>query len=150
MRRQKCAPEAILDTVVKGIQARALEIRIDSIKSTSQAKSGHPTSCLSAADIASVLFFSEFVGDFSTPEELNCDRFVLSKGHAAPLLHSVLRQFGIISEEELLTLRLFSSKLEGHPTPRLAPGIVSTGSLGQGLSIGVGMALGLHRAKVCL
>lgn len=110
----------------------AYEIRRLSILSTTQAGSGHPTSCLSAADIMSVLFF-----DIMQPQ----DHFILSKGHAAPALYAVYHLLGCISEKELMTLRQFGSPLEGHPTPHFPYVQAATGSLGQGLSIGVGQLL---------
>lgn len=119
----------------------AYQLRVDCLKATTQAGSGHVTSCLSAADIVAALFFycMQFdPDDFKNPCN---DRFILSKGHAAPLLYAVWKELGKISEEELLTLRQFDSPLEGHPTPRFAYNEVATGSLGQGLSMGCGMAL---------
>ncbi|OQA35938.1 MAG: Transketolase 2 [Candidatus Dependentiae bacterium ADurb.Bin331] len=122
----------------------AYRLRVDSLESTTAAGSGHPTSCLSAADIVAVLFFFAMHFDPNNPDNPNNDRFILSKGHAAPLLYSVWKELGIVSEKELLTLRQFDSELEGHPTPRFSRAEAATGSLGQGLSIGAGMAL---RAK---
>lgn len=114
------------------LEYRAYEIRRLSIISTTKAGSGHPTSCLSAADILSVLFF-----EILRPE----DHFILSKGHAAPALYATYCLLGCITEQELLTLRQFGSHLEGHPTPRFPYTPMATGSLGQGLSVGVGMLL---------
>jgi transketolase len=122
----------------------AYRLRIDSLESTTAAGSGHPTSCLSAADIVAVLFFHVMRFDPHNPDNPNNDRFILSKGHAAPLLYSVWKELGVVSEKELLTLRQFDSVLEGHPTSRFSRSEAATGSLGQGLSIGAGMAL---RAK---
>ena len=119
----------------------AYNLRVDCLRSTTQAGSGHVTSCFSAADIAAALFFDAMQFD---PDNFNnpCnDRFILSKGHAAPLLYAVWHQLGKVSDEELLTLRQFDATLEGHPTPRFAYNEAATGSLGQGLSIGLGMAL---------
>lgn len=119
----------------KKLEKLCLIIRHDILTSTSVAGSGHPTSSLSAVELATTLFFGGFF-------QKN-DRFILSKGHAAPLLYSLYHANGSISENELLTLRKFGSRLEGHPTPRF-PGVdVATGSLGQGLSVGIGMALGI-------
>lgn len=112
-----------------------------SLRATAEAGSGHPTSCLSAADLAAVLFFHVMRVDFENPLSLDSDRFVLSKGHAAPLLYSAWVEAGLIDASRLLTLRRFGSDLEGHPTPRSKWVDVATGSLGQGLSVGVGMAL---------
>jgi len=119
----------------------ANQLRIHSITATTAAGSGHPTSCLSAAEIAAVLFFGHMRYDPQQPRHPNNDRFILSKGHAAPLLYAAWAEAGLIPVEELVTLRLLSSDLEGHPTPRLPFVDVATGSLGQGLSVGVGMAL---------
>lgn len=119
----------------------ANQLRIHSITSTTAAGSGHPTTCLSAADIVAVLFFSVMRYFPKDPKNPYNDRFVLSKGHAAPLLYAAWAQAGLFSPEELLRLRKIDSDLEGHPTPRLSFVDVATGSLGQGLSVGVGMAL---------
>ncbi len=113
-------------------------VRYNIITSTTAAGSGHPSSSLSAVELTSVLFFGGFF-------DQNKDKFILSKGHAAPLLYSLYEVAGIITREELMTLRRFSSRLQGHPTPLVPCVDVATGSLGQGLSIGVGMALGLRK-----
>ncbi|HEX2978347.1 MAG TPA: transketolase [Candidatus Babeliales bacterium] len=122
----------------------AYQLRVDSLQATTQAGSGHPTSCLSAADIVAVLFFYAMHFDPKNHANPNNDRFILSKGHAAPLLYSVWKELGVLSEKELLMMRSFGSKLEGHPVPRFEWVDAPTGSLGQGLSIGLGMGL---RAK---
>jgi transketolase len=128
-----------IDTeLLKGI---ANQLRIHSITATTAAGSGHPTSCCSAADVAAALFFGHMKYDPKNPRYYNNDRFILSKGHAAPLLYAVWAENGFIPVSELNTLRQFTSELEGHPTPRLAFADVATGSLGQGLGVGVGMAL---------
>src|SRR6186997_2998058 len=119
----------------------ATHLRIESVLSTSAAGSGHPSSCCSAADIVAALFFSVMRYDPKNPKAPNSDRFVLSKGHAAPLLYAAWAEAGLFPTEDLLKLRHLDSDLEGHPTPRLAFADVATGSLGQGLSVGVGMAL---------
>lgn len=119
----------------------ATRLRIHSLRATAEAGSGHPTSCLSAADLAAVLFFHVMRIDFEDPLSLDSDRFILSKGHAAPLLYAAWAESGLIEVERMLTLRRFGSDLEGHPTPRSKWVDVATGSLGQGLSAGVGMAL---------
>lgn len=122
------------------LQARACLLRRDIIRATTAAGSGHPTSCLSSLEIATTLFFETM--HFDPADHVNpCnDRFILSKGHAAPLLYAVWKQLGAISDDELMTLRQFTSRLEGHPTPRFPWAEAATGSLGQGLSIGAGMA----------
>src|SRR5215471_15032955 len=128
-----------IDTeILKGI---ANQLRIHSISATTAAGSGHPTSCCSAADLVAALFFGHMRYDPKNPHYHNNDRFILSKGHAAPLLYAAWAELGVIPTEHLLTLRQLNSELEGHPTPRLPFVDVATGSLGQGLSVGVGMAL---------
>jgi transketolase len=122
------------------LENKANTLRLHSIRATTKAGSGHPTSCLSAAEIVAVLFFKEMRID---PENLDCidnDEFVLSKGHAAPVLYAALAEVGAMPKEKLMTLREFDSQLEGHPVPRLKGIRVGTGSLGQGLAIGLGMA----------
>ncbi len=118
----------------------AQKLRRHCLESTAEAGSGHPTSCMSCAELVSVLFFHEMRFDPKDPSGRDQDVFVLSKGHAAPILWAALKEAGAISED-LMTLRRFDSPLEGHPTP-LSPWVkVATGSLGQGLSAAVGMAL---------
>src|SRR5215471_6739059 len=108
--------------------------------STTEAASGHPTSCLSAADLTTVLFDRFFTYDISNPLNLYNDRFVLSKGHAAPLLYTLFGMAGAYPLDELKTLRKFGSRFEGHPVPSFAYAEAATGSLGQGLSVGAGLA----------
>jgi transketolase len=128
-----------IDTeALKGI---ANQLRIDSINATTAAGSGHPTSCCSAADVVAALFFGHMRYDPKNPHYYNNDRLILSKGHAAPLLYAAWAETGLFPVEDLLKLRQIGSDLEGHPTPRLPFVDVATGSLGQGLSVGVGMAL---------
>ena len=119
----------------------ATRLRIHSLRMTTASGSGHPTTCLSAADIAACLFFGKMRWNTDDPADPASDEFVLSKGHAAPLLWAVYAEAGIIPLEHLLDLRKISSDLEGHPTPRMNWVKAATGSLGQGLSVGVGMAL---------
>jgi transketolase len=119
----------------------AQQLRVDSIRCTTAAGSGHPTSSMSAADLMSVLMLSHLHYDFDHPKNPNNDHLIFSKGHASPLLYSIYKAAGAISDEELMTLRKFGSRLEGHPTPELPYVDVATGSLGQGLPIGVGIAL---------
>jgi transketolase len=116
-------------------------LRIHSITATTAAGSGHPTSCCSAADVMATLFFGHMRFDAKNPHYHNNDRFILSKGHAAPLLYAAWAETGLFPAGELLKLRQFGSDFEGHPTPRLPFVDVATGSLGQGLSVGAGMAL---------
>ena len=123
------------------LQTVARKLRIHSLRSTAEAGSGHPTSCLSAADLVSAIFFHAMRFDPADPTNPCNDRFVLSKGHAAPVLYAALAEAGALPVEQLDTLRKITSDLEGHPTPRLPWVGAATGSLGQGLSVGVGMAL---------
>ncbi len=119
----------------------AQQLRVDSIRSTTAAGSGHPTSSMSAADLMAVLMISHLRYDFEHPDNPNNDHLIFSKGHASPLLYAMYKAAGAISDDELMTLRKFGSRLEGHPTPALPWVDVATGSLGQGLPIGVGIAL---------
>ena len=123
----------------------ATQLRIDSIRSTSEAGSGHPTTCMSAADVTAALFFAEMRFDPKDPQHPEADRFVLSKGHAAPLLYAVWSAVGAFPRADLLTLRKITSDLEGHPTPRLPFVDVATGSLGQGVCAAIGIALNARR-----
>jgi transketolase len=117
------------------------QLRVDAIRVADAAGSGHPTSSMSAADLAAVLLANHLRYDFDRPDHPGNDRLIFSKGHASPLLYAVYRMAGAIDDEELLTFRRLDSRLEGHPTPRLPWVDVATGSLGQGLPVGVGMAL---------
>lgn len=118
------------------------EIRVDIIRETYFAGSGHPGGSLSAADIMAVLYFNEMNIDPKEPLKPERDKFVLSKGHAAPVLYAALAEKGFIPKEELVTLRKIGSRLQGHPDMKKVPGVeMSTGSLGQGFSVAVGMAL---------
>lgn len=119
----------------------ATQLRIDSVRATTAAASGHPTSCASCAEIVSVLLFEVMRYDIQEPRAAQNDVFVLSKGHAAPILYAAWAEAGAFPREHLLTLRRLDSDLEGHPTPRLPFVDVATGSLGQGLSAGIGLAL---------
>src|SRR3990167_9623533 len=124
-------------------------IRYYCLVSTTAAGSGHPTSSLSATDLMTALFFGGFFRfDLSHPSYANNDRLIFSKGHASPLFYSLYAAAGVITEKELLTLRKFGSALEGHPTPAFRYTEAATGSLGQGLSIGVGMALNAKLDKL--
>jgi len=123
----------------------ATRLRRDCITMTSEAGSGHPTSCLSAADVTAVLFSEVLRFDVPHPANPRNDRVVLSKGHAAPLLYAAWAESGAIPVDTLATLRRWGSDLEGHPTPRFPWADVATGSLGQGLSVGLGMALAARR-----
>jgi transketolase len=117
------------------------QLRVDSVRAAAAAGSGHPTSSMSAADLIAVLLDAHLRYDFDDPANPSNDHLIFSKGHASPLLYSTFRAAGAISTEELLTFRKLGSRLEGHPTPELPWVDVATGSLGQGLPIGVGVAL---------
>src|SRR6187401_1509587 len=123
------------------LQNKATQLRIESVRATSEAGSGHPSSCCSAADIVAALFFSVMRYNPHNPKAPNNDRFILSKGHAAPLLYAAWAEAGLFPQNDLLKLRTLTSDLEGHPTPRLPFVDMATGSLGQGLSVGIGIAL---------
>jgi transketolase len=117
------------------------QLRVDSIRSVAVTKSGHPTSSMSAADLMAVLMAKYLHYDFDSPDDPRNDHLVFSKGHASPLLYSMYKAAGAVSDEELLTFRKFGSRLQGHPTPEIPWVDVATGSLGQGLPFGVGIAL---------
>jgi transketolase len=128
-----------LDT--ERLEALCRQLRVDILRSSTRAGSGHPTSSLSAVELAVVLAVAHLRYDVDHPDDPDNDRLVLSKGHATPLLYALLRAMGAIDEEELLSYRHQGSRLEGHPTPRLPWVDAATGSLGQGLPIGLGLAL---------
>jgi transketolase len=117
------------------------QLRVDSIRAAAVTGSGHPTSSMSAADLMAVLMSKYLHYDFDNPDDPRNDHLIFSKGHASPLLYSMYKAAGAISDEELLTFRKFGSRLEGHPTPEIPWVDVATGSLGQGLPYGVGIAL---------
>ncbi|MFJ5260402.1 transketolase [Streptomyces sp. NPDC088387] len=124
------------------------QLRVDSVRASAAAGSGHPTSSMSAADLMAVLLAEHLRYDFDRPDHPANDRFVLSKGHASPLLYSAYKAAGAIDDAELLTFRTLGSRLEGHPTPRRLPWVeTATGSLGQGLPVGVGIALAGKRLE---
>ncbi len=122
------------------LENKANVLRLHSIRATTKANSGHPTSCLSCAEVLATLFFKEMRIDPEHLDYIDNDEFVLSKGHAAPILYAALAELGVIPRERLLTLRQIGSELEGHPVPSVKGIRVATGSLGQGLSMGLGMA----------
>jgi len=132
---------------VEAIKEKARRLSILSMMATTAAGSGHPTSCMSAAELVAGTFFYAMKFDPKNPNSNDGDRFVLSKGHAAPVLYAALAEAGVFPESRLMTLRQFSSELEGHPTPRI-PGVdAATGSLGQGVSVGAGLAIGARMDK---
>src|SRR5689334_93480 len=130
---------------INELQAKANLARKWCLISTTEAGSGHPTSCLSATDITTVLFDRYLKYDLDNPLNIYNDRFVLSKGHAAPLLYTLFGMAGAYPLEELKTLRKFGSRFEGHPVPQFKYAEAATGSLGQGLSVGAGLALASKR-----
>jgi transketolase len=134
--------------LVEALRAMGQLLRRHAVETTTLAGSGHPTTCLSAADIVATLFFTTLRYDVPNPDNPLNDRFVLSKGHAAPLLYAVWAEAGAFPVERLKTLRRIDSELEGHPTPRFKWAEVATGSLGQGLSIANGMALAAKMDKL--
>ena len=133
--------------LIPALKNVATRLRIDCLRSTTEAASGHPTSCFSAADVVAAVFFADMRFDPKEPANPESDRFVLSKGHAAPLLYAAWAEAGAFDRAELLKLRQIESDLEGHPTPRLPFVDVATGSLGQGICAAVGCALNARRIK---
>jgi transketolase len=125
------------------------QLRVDSVRTSAAASSGHPTSSMSAADLMAVLLDGHLRLDYQNPADPGNDHLVFSKGHASPLYYAILKAAGAIEDDELLTFRKLNSRLEGHPTPRIPPTDVATGSLGQGLPISVGIAMaGRHLDKM--
>jgi transketolase len=136
------ATSQISASTIDAIKEKARRLGVYSMMSTTAAGSGHPTSCLSAAQLMAGIFFYAMKFDPKNPNSPDDDRFVLSKGHAAPVLYAALAEAGVFPLSRMMTLRQFSSEMEGHPTPRI-PGVdAATGSLGQGLSVGAGLAIG--------
>ncbi len=134
---------------VKNLKKKAKEVRIEIIKMIYQAKSGHPGGSLSAADILTVLYFDILKIDVTCPKWISRDRFILSKGHACPVWYVCLAKKGFFPEQELSKLRKIGGILQGHPDMKKVPGLdMTTGSLGQGLSAGIGMALGAKVLKL--
>jgi len=131
----------------KDLEKIAQRLRIHAFKMTSKAGSGHPTTCSSMAELAACLFFDEMRYNILDPYDWSNDEFVLSKGHAAPILWAAYAEAGMISPRSLMNLRKITSSLEGHPTPRMRWVKGATGSLGQGLSVGVGLALAMKLGK---
>ena len=131
-----------MNNKVEELKSMATVIRKDIVKMLTESASGHPGGSLSAADILTTLYFHEMNVDPKNPKDPNRDRFVLSKGHAAPVLYSALARRGFFDPEKLMTLRKIGSDLQGHPNMNDVSGVdMSTGSLGQGVSTAVGMAL---------
>lgn len=127
---------------IEDLKGKVNNIRKNIVKTVTEAKSGHPGGSLSSVEIATAIYFTQMDITKDNVASTNRDRFVLSKGHASPLLYSVLAEKGLIEEEELSTFRKINSRLQGHPSMRKLPGVdMSTGSLGQGISCAVGMAI---------
>src|SRR5271154_2693980 len=138
------APSA---AIIDSVKEKARRLSILSMMSTTAAGSGHPTSCMSAAELMAGIFFYAMKFDAKNPNSNDSARFVLSKGHAAPVLYAAFAEAGVFPASRVMTLREFSSELEGHPTPRI-PGVdAATGSLGQGLSVAAGLAIGARMDK---
>src|SRR6266481_4070558 len=132
---------------VETIKQKARLLSIYSMMSTTAPASRHPTTCMPATELVAGTFFYAMKFDPKNPNSPDVDRFVLSKGHAAPVLYAALAEAGVFPVSRVMTLREFSSELEGHPTPRI-PGVdAATGSLGQGLSVGAGLAIGARMDK---
>lgn len=131
--------------LIPALQTIATRLRIESVRATSEAGSGHPSSCCSAADIVAALFFGHMRFNPTNPQWEDNDRFILSKGHAAPLLYAAWAEAGFVERSDLLRLREIDCDLEGHPTPRLPFVDVATGSLGQGICAAIGVALNARR-----
>src|ERR1700753_1466309 len=135
-------PQSLTGVALSAAAELAAQLRVDSIRSSTSAGSGHPTSSMSAADLLAVLATRHLRYDWDEPHSPLNDHLIFSKGHASPLLYSVFKAVGVVSEEELTTAsRRFGQRLEGHPTPVLPWVDVATGSLGQGLPDAVGVAL---------
>src|SRR5271169_1537036 len=132
---------------IETVKEKARRLSILSMMETTAAGSGHPTSCMSAAELVAGTFFYAMKFDPKNANSPDADRFVLSKGHAAPVLYAALAEAGVFPVSRLMTLREFSSELEGHPTPRIHGVDAATGSLGQGLSVGAGLAIGARMDK---
>ena len=134
-------------STIDAVKEKARRLSILSMMATTAAGSGHPTSCMSAAELMAGLFFYAMKFDVKDPNSGDSDRFVLSKGHAAPVLYAALAEAGVFPASRVMTLREFSSELEGHPTPLIHGVDAATGSLGQGLSVGAGLAIGARLDK---
>ncbi|MDR3075041.1 MAG: transketolase [Candidatus Methanoplasma sp.] len=131
-----------MDYTIEELEKKANLLRLDVIEATSEARSGHPGGSLSSADLMAALYFRVIRHDPANPQWEDRDRFILSKGHAAPILYSALAESGYFPREDLMTLRKIGSNLQGHPVRGKVPGVeMSTGSLGQGLSMACGIAL---------
>src|SRR4030081_102376 len=133
--------EALATTDLEFARQLGQQLRVDSIRCSTAAGSGHPTSSMSAADLIGVLISRYLQYDWNKPKDPNNDHLIFSKGHASPLYYAMLKAVGAITDAEMMTFRKFGSRLQGHPTPALPWVDVATGSLGQGLPISVGVAM---------
>src|SRR5256712_12285676 len=133
--------EALATTDLEFARQLGQQLRVDSIRCSTAAGSGHPTSSMSAADLIGVLISRYLQYDWNKPKDPNNDHLIFSKGHASPLVYAMLKAVGAITDTEMMTFRKFGSRLQGHPTPAIPWVDVATGSLGQGLPIAVGVAL---------
>ena len=139
---------SILNESINFIRHKSILLKIDSIRATTSANSGHPTSCLSCSEIVATIFFYFLKFNIAFPKNSHNDRFITSKGHAIPIIYAAWKHLGVITDECLLSLRSLYSKLEGHPTPRFIYNDAATGSLGNGLGIAVGIALSAFYDKL--
>ena len=141
------SPAGPSTSTVNAIREKARRLSILSMMATTAAGSGHPTSCMSCAELMAGTFFYAMKFDPKNPNSPDADRFVMSKGHAAPILYAAFAEAGVFPDSRVMTLRQFSSEIEGHPTPRI-PGVdAATGSLGQGMSVAAGLAIGARLDK---
>src|SRR3979411_201738 len=133
--------EALATTDLEFARQLGQQLRVDSIRCSTAAGSGHPTSSMSAADLIAVLIARYLQYDWSKPKDPNTDHMIFSKGHASPLCYAMFKAVGAITDAEMMTFRKFGSRMQGHPTPAIPWVDVAKGSLGQGLPISVGVAL---------
>src|SRR6266702_6779329 len=133
--------ETLVTTDLEFARQLGQQLRVDSIRCSTAAGSGHPTSSMSAADLIAVLISRYLQYDWNKPKDPNNDHLIFSKGHASPLVYAMFKAVGAITDTEMMTFRKFGSRLQGHPTPQIPWVDVATGSLGQGLPIAVGVAL---------
>src|SRR2546430_14841122 len=133
--------ETVTSTDLEFARQLGQQLRVDSIRCSTAAGSGHPTSSMSSADLIAVLLSRYLQYDWSKPKEPANDHLIYSKGHASPLCYAMFKAAGAITDDELLTFRTFGSRLQGHPTPAIPWGDVATGALGQGQPIAVGIGL---------
>src|SRR6478752_1457847 len=141
------ATETLATTDLEFARQLGQQLRVDSIRCSTAAGSGHPTSSMSAADLIAVLIARYLQYDWNKPKDPNNDHLIFSKGHASPLVYAMFKAVGAITDAEMMTFRKFGSRMQGHPTPEIPWVDVATGSLGQGLPISVGVALAGKRLE---